>query len=213
MAIVDATHNRPPTLPGAHLIHRQLARAEEVKKLIISQTRVEASSKQVIAAIRTDMDEENPLVKPKDVYNERAAQRRKHLGPYTPVQALMVELHKRTDWYTHYVEDDDDRNERLFFAMVSFQKILKYNYEVLLIDATYKTNKYKMPLIIISGVTPLNTSYYVAFAFDSKETLEVYKWLLKCIKDLYEFLIYPTQALFLRMPKIARFKLLPLAIH
>ena len=48
------------------------------------------------------------------------------------------------------------------------QKILKYNYEVLLINATYKANKYKMPLIIISKVMPLNISYYIAFAFVSK---------------------------------------------
>ena len=79
----------------------------------------------------------------------------------------------------------------MFFARMSSQKILKYNYEVLLINATYKTNKYKMPLIIISGVTLLNTSYYVAFAFVSKETYEVYKWLLECVKDLYEYLDIP----------------------
>ena len=71
------------------------------------------------------------------------------------------------------------------------QKILKYNYKVLLINATNKTNKYKMPLIIISGIMPLNTSYYFAFAFISKETFEVYKWLLKCVKDLYEYLDIP----------------------
>lgn len=58
-----------------------------------------------------------------------------------------------------------------------------------MIDATYKTNKYKMPLIIISRVMPLNTSYYIAFAFVSKEiTYEVYKWLFECVKDLYEYL-------------------------
>ena len=48
-----------------------------------------------------------------------------------------------------------------------------------------------MLLIIISGVTPLNTSYYVAFAFVSKETYEVYKWLLECVKDLYKYLDIP----------------------
>ena len=60
-----------------------------------------------------------------------------------------------------------------------------------MIDETYKTNNYKMPLIIISGVTPLNTSYYVAFAFVSEETYEVYKWLLECVKNLYEYLHIP----------------------
>ena len=85
LAIADATHNHPPTHLGAHPIHWQLARIDKVKELIVSQTRIGASSKQVIAAIQIDTDEENPLVKPKDVYNERAAQRRKQLGLFTPV--------------------------------------------------------------------------------------------------------------------------------
>lgn len=37
----------------------------------------------------------------------------------------------------------------------------------------------------------LNTNYYVAFAFVSKETFKVYKWLFKCVKYLYEYLDIP----------------------
>ena len=109
------------------------------------------------------------MVKPKNVYNERTTQRQKYLGPFTLVQALIVELHKKNNWYTYCIEDDVDCIEQLFFPKVSFQKILKCNYKTLLIDATYKTNKYKIPLIIISKVTLLNTSYYIAFVFVSKE--------------------------------------------
>lgn len=94
----------------------------------------------------------------------------------------MVKLYKKEDWYIHCIKDDEDCIEQLFFAKVSFQKILKYDYEVLLIDAMYKTNKYKMPLIIISRVMPLNTSYYIAFAFVSKETYKVHKGLFECVK-------------------------------
>lgn len=87
----------------------------------------------------------------------------------------MVELHKQADWYTHYVEDDKDRIKQLFFAKVLSQKIVKYNHKVLLINTTYKTNKYKMPLIIISRAMLLNTSYYIAFVYIFKEKFEVYK--------------------------------------
>ena len=85
----------------------------------------------------------------------------------------MVELYRKNNWYIHCIEDDEDYIKQLFFTKIFSQKILKYNYEVLLIDATYKTNKYKMLLIIISGVTPLNTSYYVTFAFIFKEIYEI----------------------------------------
>lgn len=39
----------------------------------------------------------------------------------------------------------------------------------------YKTNKYKISLIIISEVKTLNINYYVAFTFVSKGIYEVYK--------------------------------------
>ncbi len=68
------------------------------------------------------------------------------------------------------------------------QKILKYNYKILLIDIIYKTNKYKIPLIIINEVTLFNTSYYVSFTFVSKETYKIYKWLFKYVKNLYKYL-------------------------
>ena len=58
-------------------------------------------------------------------------------------------------------------------------------------DYIYKTNVYKMPLCIITGVTPLNTTYYVAFAFLSAETVDDYRWVLGAVKKLYEFLDIP----------------------
>lgn len=45
-----------------------------------------------------------------------------------------------------------------------------------------------MLLIMINGVTLLNTSYYVAFAFIFKETYEIYKWLVECVKNFYKYL-------------------------
>lgn len=44
-----------------------------------------------------------------------------------------------------------------------------------------------MLLIIIKGVTLLNTSYYINFAFFCKKTYEVYKCLFKYIKDFYKY--------------------------
>ena len=40
---------------------------------------------------------------------------------------------------------------------------------VLIMDCTYKTNRYKMPLLDIVGVTALNTSFYVGFCFVFKD--------------------------------------------
>ncbi len=47
-------------------------------------------------------------------------------------------------------------------------------YEVILMDCTYKTNRYKMPLLIIIEVIALNITFYVAFCFMKGENYSDY---------------------------------------
>lgn len=54
-------------------------------------------------------------------------------------------------------------------------------------DCTYKTNKYKMPLLDIVGITSLNTSFYVGFCFVqvAKEDFNHYEFALRCLDEIY----------------------------
>lgn len=92
-----AIHNYYPNFFGANLIHWQLALTDKVKKLIVSKTRVGATSKQVIVAIQTDTDTENLLIKQKDIYNKSTVQKQKQLGSYMLVQTLIMKLLKQAD--------------------------------------------------------------------------------------------------------------------
>lgn len=76
----------------------------------------------------------------------------------------------------------------LFFAKAFLHKVFKLNYQILLINCIYKTNVYRMPLYIIIRVTPINTTYYVGFAFFTNEKVEDYRWILQYVKQLYEVL-------------------------
>lgn len=58
-------------------------------------------------------------------------------------------------------------------------------------DSTYKTNTYLMPLCIISGVTPLNTSFYIGFCFLCAEKEKDYRWMLEALEELYQSLDIP----------------------
>ena len=42
---------------------------------IVSQTQVNSSARQILATLRLGTDEENPLFKPKEIYNQCAYQR------------------------------------------------------------------------------------------------------------------------------------------
>lgn len=52
-------------------------------------------------------------------------------------------------------------------------------------DCIYKTNRYRMPLYVLSGVTGLHTTFYIGFAFLSSETYVDYLWVLRCRQQFY----------------------------
>ena len=133
----------------------------------------------------------NPMFKPRDIYNVKAQLRREALGPLTPVQALIREL-DQGDWVYNVQKNHLNQISHLFFIKGSSQRILKTNYEVLVMDCTYKTNRYKMPLLIISGQTALHSNFYVAFCFMAKETTSDYTWVLQQLQALYVNLELPT---------------------
>ena len=57
------------------------------------------------------------------------------------------------DGIYHKVEvDTDGRLTRLFIAPLGNIKIAQMNYDVLILDNTYKTNKFKMPLLNAVGI-------------------------------------------------------------
>ena len=64
-------------------------------------------------------------------------------------------------------------------------EILKENSEVLLMDCTYKTNKYKLSFLIIVEHTCLSTNFYVGFAFVAKEQEKDFVWILTALKDYF----------------------------
>ena len=97
----------------------------------------------------------------------------------------MRTLFEDNQWFVRYYPSSGPI-QRLFFAGRLSERILKVSWEVLLLDCTYKTNHYRMPLCVISGVTGLNTSFYIGFAFLSSETYNDYLWVLSSLQQFYQ---------------------------
>ncbi|GKB21474.1 FAR1-related sequence 5-like protein [Tanacetum coccineum] len=86
--------------------------------------------------------------------------------------------------YVHDISTNDVTNEpeALFFVHPTSFKIWRAFSHVLMINATYKTNKYNMPFVQIVGVTSIGKTFCIAFAFISEEKMDNYKWVLECLK-------------------------------
>ncbi len=61
-------------------------------------------------------------------------------------------------------------------------------YKIILMNCIYKTNKYKMLLLIIIKVIVLNIIFYVAFCFMKDENYNDYIWVMQTLKWLYNHL-------------------------
>lgn len=97
-------------------------------------------------------------------------------------QVLMSLLH--SNGYVHDFSTNDVTNqlEALFFVHPTSFNIWRAFPHVVIIDATYKTNKYNMPFVEIVGVTSTHKTFCIAFAFISEEKTKNYTWVLECLK-------------------------------
>src|SRR5437763_12432875 len=85
----------------------------------------------------------------------------------------------------NYRTDRIEYVTQLFFAYLRSVQLFQQYPSVVLLDCTYKTNRFKMPLLIIIGTTCLNLSYYTAFCFLRQAKEEDYIWALEQLKTLY----------------------------
>lgn len=189
--VKNPEHNHVESAPGAHPVLRRMAMTSEVKSEMTRQLTIQTAPSKVLSAVRIDDPlAANAMFTSRDVYNLQAQIRRDELGPLTPIQALIREFDEG-DWIYALQKNENNQITHLFFTKRSSQEILKTNHEVLIMDTTYKTNRFKMPLLIISGSSALHTNFYVAFCFIAQEKTPDYTFAMEQMKSLYETLELP----------------------
>jgi MULE transposase domain len=135
---------------------------------------------------------ENPdlALTAQDIRNQRYRSRLEFLDGRTPIQALLIALmDDEGTWTTNYKAEDDVVSAVFCIHKTSLALLRAHSY-ILVMDCTYKTNKYKMPLLDIVGITSLNTSFYVGFCFVAKEDFNHYEFALRCLDEIY-YLTWP----------------------
>jgi hypothetical protein len=62
---------------------------------------------------------------------------------------------------------------------------------VVVMDSTYKTNKYGLPLLEFVGITSTGKTFSIAFAFMMSEKENNFVWTLERCRDLLKFQDHP----------------------
>jgi hypothetical protein len=168
-------HNHDPAEhPGGLSCHRK--RSNDVKDTIKSMTASHVAPKQIFSVLK--QQDPNINIQMVDIYNEQRDLKVARLQGRTPIESLLQRLGDDTEWVSAYRTDGEERLNALFFAHTAQVKLIRAYPDVLLMDCTYRTNKYKMPLFHILGVGPMNKQFSAGFAFMKTESEIDYHWVL-----------------------------------
>ena len=184
--VQDPTHNHQAFAHAGALPHYR-QRTEETKKTIADMSASSINPSKIL----TNLLKKDITISIQDIYNERQANKKKLLGGLSSVQALLKALDEHggddpeSKYYFAHEEDDRDRVKYLFFAHPESLKYFQKNPDVLLIDCTYKTNKFKMPFLHAVGVSNTGQNFELAYCFLPGETEADYNFAIQQIYLLY----------------------------
>ena len=172
LTVEHAEHSHDPIRPSGLVIHRKAElQKPEIQAELAKEWRKSSKVDQTLKGLRLNL--EKPIFKYQDIWNYNRVLKAAAMRTLTPTQALMRYLTESSKWYVDYKKSvATDELEYLFFTPKCMQLLLAEYYEVLIMNCTYKTNKYKMPLLIITEVISSNTTFYVEFCFIKDEAFE-----------------------------------------
>ncbi|XP_027934490.1 uncharacterized protein LOC114189955 [Vigna unguiculata] len=173
-------HDVSSTLVG-HPYAGRLKSTEQ--SLLVDMTKSQVKPANILLTLK-EKDDCN-VTTLKQVYNARYRYKRSIRGSRTELQQLMLMLER--DHYIHFSRclDESDVVSDLFWTHPDAVKLLNSFNIVFLMDSTYKTNKYRLPLLEIVGVTSTGLTFSAAFAFLSSEKQNNFIWALERLRGLF----------------------------
>ncbi|GAU50943.1 hypothetical protein TSUD_375430 [Trifolium subterraneum] len=172
-------------LPDQYAGHPRKARlTAEENKHVEELTKCRVAPRNIVISLK----EKNPesVVDANQIYRKRNKLQKEERGSRTNTQHLLQRLDD-VNFVTWNRRRDDGSNvlSDIFWAHPDSIKLLNLFPTVLTMDCTYKTNKYRLPLLEIVGTTSTNLTYNVGFAYMESEKTNNYRWALEKLKGLF----------------------------
>ncbi|KAM0854471.1 hypothetical protein ACQ4PT_050414 [Festuca glaucescens] len=177
-------HNHPLlkkwSLTGFLRSHKDIPEEDQDFIKILHSVNMETSRMMQVMATLYESVEGVPYT-PKDMANFRSKLRAEN--KYTDMQDTMAyfeDLKSRDkDFYYRYKLDDEDHVQYLFWVDSAARKAYKNYNDCISFDATYMTNKYKMPFAPFIGINNHGQSIQLGCGFLKNELSESYIWLFE----------------------------------
>jgi len=114
-------------------------------------------------------------LQPYDIYNLNASFKREQRHGLSTNDALLQHL---KDKGIHFKINITAANQtrHLFIAYPQSIQLAQTNQDIILVDNTYKTNKFDMPLLHMIGITSSGMTFSIGFCFLPSETQQDFTW-------------------------------------
>jgi len=158
--------------------------------LVVDMIKIRVKRKNILLTLK-EKNEDN-VTTIKQLYNTGYTNKRSVRGSRIKLQRLMMLL--ECDNYIHWHRSHESSQvvSDIFWTHPDSLKLLNAFSNVLLMDNTYKTNKYRLPLLKIVGVTLIGLTFSAAFVLMSSECENNFTWALQRLQGLFFRDVYPT---------------------
>ena len=141
--------------------------------------------KQIKEGIKTDLQscqiltqmqikDLNLCIKAQEVYNAKVQIQREVINLMTTIQALInhFEHEHESAWFVWYKINELKQIIHFMFSSSVFWLTLQANNQVLIMNVMHKINIHNLPLLVITEIIVINTSFYTAFSFQMSKNEE-----------------------------------------
>ncbi|KAI5657364.1 hypothetical protein M9H77_26157 [Catharanthus roseus] len=162
---------------AARLMEEQLHQTEQFRKShVLPRNIYDFSENKTLAA---------QLGNAHKIYNVVAKSKRNRMqGRNTVEEVLCLSAERGYTVFHRNREESNVLGDIVVAHPTSIAMLRTWSY-VLIMDTTYKTNKYNMPLLETVVMTPTGKNFTVATTFMCNEQATTYRWILQQIKHLY----------------------------
>ncbi|KAL8476987.1 hypothetical protein ACS0TY_029330 [Phlomoides rotata] len=188
LEVICGVHNHPLAqyLEG-HSYAGRFTKEEEEYVIDMSTTNI--APKIIMKQLKSKFKENSSIMK--NIYNARTKHKVVERAGRSKIQCLMGKLKDHGYFYLHRCCEKTDTIKDFFFAHPKSIDLVRAFPKVLLMDCTYKTNRYRMPLLEIVGMTPTDLTFGVACAYMNAEREDNYTWALSTLSSLMVDLCLP----------------------
>ncbi|GAU33210.1 hypothetical protein TSUD_144710 [Trifolium subterraneum] len=183
MTVVNGIHNHElDTELEGHLVAGRLKPEETL--LVNEMTKNLVRPRNILSTLK-ERDPENTMSS-KQCYNARYRYKAKMRACMSEMQHMFKHLsdNKYFFKYRSHVDEGGEYLQDIFFAHPRSLSLLNSFPTILVMDLTYKTNKYNMPLFEIVGFTSTERTYNVGFAWLTNEKEDNFIWALQQLRSL-----------------------------